>query len=108
MELSGLRWNHARRGTAHRGSTPASLSTSTRAVRSMNLYPHRRPLLVLRHARRSVVSSNPECSISYSFSLCRTPLCNASPLQQDLNAADHTYQSALLEPLHALRTIPST
>src|SRR5664280_2686725 len=108
MELSSLRWNYARRGTAHRGSTPASLSTSSRAVRSMNLYPHRRPLLVLWHARRSVVSSSSECSVTCSFSLCRTPLCNPSPLHHDLKAADLAYHSDLLEPLHPLNPIQST
>src|SRR5664279_4196744 len=34
----------------------------------MNLYPHPRHLLVPRHARRSLVSSRPECSVTYSFS----------------------------------------
>src|SRR5664279_4710567 len=108
MELSSLRWHHARRGTAHRGSTPASLSTSTRPVRSMNLYPHPRHLLVPRHARRSLVSLRSECSVTYFLSLCRTLLCDASPLQQELKAADHTDHSGLLEPLHPLSPIQST
>jgi hypothetical protein len=68
----------------------------------MNLYPHRRPLLVPRHPRRSLVSSRPECSVTYFFSLCRTLLCDASPLQPDLNAADHTDHSGLLKTLHPL------
>ena len=68
----------------------------------MNLYPHRRPLLVPRHPRWSLVSSRPECSVTYFFSLCRTLLCDASPLQPDLNAADHTDHSGLLKTLHPL------
>ena len=57
LELPGLRRNHARRRTALRRATPASLSTSTRPVRRMKLYPHPRPLPVLRRARGSLVSS---------------------------------------------------
>ena len=53
LELPSLRRNHARRRTALRRATPASLSTSTRPVRSMKLYPHPRPLPVLRRVRGS-------------------------------------------------------
>ena len=52
LELPSLRRNHARRRTALRCATPASLATSTRPVRSMKLYPHPRPLPVLRRATR--------------------------------------------------------
>ena len=57
LELSRLRRNHARRRTALRRATPASLATSTRPVRSMKLYLHPRPLPVLRRARGLLVSS---------------------------------------------------
>ncbi len=50
LELPGLRRNHARRRTALCRATPASLSTSTRPVRRMKLYPHPRRLPVLRRA----------------------------------------------------------
>src|ERR1039458_2764254 len=74
----------------------------------MNLYPHPRHLLVPRHARRSLVSLRSECSVTYFLILCRTLLCDASPLQQELKAADHTDHSGLLEPLHPLSPIQST
>jgi len=44
LELPDLRRNHAHRRTALRCATPASLSTSTRSVRSMKTYLHPRPL----------------------------------------------------------------
>ena len=74
----------------------------------MNLCPHPRYLLVPRHARRFLVSSRPECFVTYSFSLYRTLLCDASLLPQDLKAADHTDHSGLLEHLHPLSPIQST
>src|SRR5208337_307405 len=73
LELSGLRRNHARRRTALCRATPAPLSTSTRPVRSMNLYPHPRFLIVLRHPRRVLVSSGQECPLSQLPSLSPTP-----------------------------------
>jgi hypothetical protein len=57
MEVSSLWRNHARGRTALCSATPASLSTSTGPVRCMHLHPHSRHLLVLRHARPSLASS---------------------------------------------------
>jgi len=51
-------------------ATPASLSTSTGPVRCMNLHPHSRHLLVLRHARRSRASSALERSARSLFRRC--------------------------------------
>ena len=52
-------WDHACCRTALRRATPASLSTSTRPVRSINHYLYPRPLPVLRHECQS-----PLCLIS--------------------------------------------
>ncbi len=68
LELSCLRRIHARCRTALGRATPASLSTSTRPVRSMKLYLHPRPLPVLRRARGFLVSTIQNCLPGYLFS----------------------------------------
>jgi hypothetical protein len=108
LELPRLRRNHARCRTAFRGATPASLTTATKPVRSLNLYPHPRPSPVLRHARRFLVSSVPRRSVGYIFSPRRMLLCNPSSLHHDLKAADHAQISDLVKLLHPISPIQST
>jgi hypothetical protein len=105
LELSGLRRNHARRRTALCRATPAPLSTSTRTVRSMNLYPHPWLLIVLRHARRLLVSSGHDCPVSQLLSLCPPPQRDASPLDPVLQTADPAHHSGFLNTLGPIGSI---
>ena len=108
LELPSLRWNYARRRTALRRPTPASLPTSTRPMRCMKLYPHPRPLLVLRRIRRPLVSSsqNPlDHSLSSVHKRPRRANMLLHPALQSSNSAQLTL---CLIPLHLFRPIQST
>ena len=98
LELPSLRRNHARRRTALRRPTPASLSTATRTARSMKLYPHPRPLPVLRRARRSLVSSGPELLCPQSLQPRLTPQLAASPLHPAIKPAASYPTQSLPDP----------
>ncbi len=89
LELPGLRRNHARRRTALRRATPASLSTSTRPVRSMKLYPHPRLLPVLRRARGSLVSSGHEPLDRASLSSLRISTSSRCSPHQPIQSKRH-------------------
>jgi hypothetical protein len=108
LELPSLRRNHARRRTALRCPTPASLATATRPVCRMNLHPHSRSLLVPRYAGRSLVLSSLECSESPLFSARRTSLCNPSTISRHFKAPHHTQLTDLVQLLHPSSLIQST
>jgi Putative transposase len=96
MEVSSLWRNHARGRPALCRATPASLSTSTEPVRCMNLHPHSRHLLVLRHARRCLASSALERSARSLFRHCLMSHRDASRLHPAIKLADHNYQGDFL------------
>ncbi|MGB6687964.1 MAG: VWA domain-containing protein [Terracidiphilus sp.] len=108
LELPSLRRNHARRRTALRRATPASLATATRPVRSMKLYPHPRPLTVLRRVRGSFVSSVRDCSAGDLFSPTLTSHCGVLQHHPTVKAAHPTRLHRCPIPLHSLRPIQST
>jgi len=103
----GLRRNHARRRTAFRSATPASLSTSTRSVRRMN-----RCQTSTAFARASARKQLP-CLIRPKL-LCRQPLqplpddsSSCSPIYPAVKAADPAHQSEWLNLLRPIRPIQS-
>ena len=62
----------------------------------MNLHPHSRHLLVLRHARRSLASSALERSARSLFRHSLTSQRDASRLHPAIKLADHNYQGDFL------------
>ena len=62
----------------------------------MNLHPHSRHLLVLRHARRSLASSALERSARSLFPHCLMSQRDASRLHPAIKLADHNYQGDFL------------
>jgi hypothetical protein len=108
LELPTLRRNHAYRRTALRRATPASLAASTRQMRSMKIYPHPRPLPVLRRVRRFLLSSDSRSLIGYLLSPFLMPHRASTALHQDLETADRAQRSDLVKPLHPIGPIQST
>jgi hypothetical protein len=74
----------------------------------MKIYPHPRPLPVLRRVRRFLVSSVPDCSTGYLVSPPPTPHCGVSPLHPTVKPAQPTQLCRRLPPPHPLRPIQST
>src|ERR1035437_1797769 len=108
LELSSLRWNHARRRTALRGSTPASLTTATRPVRCMNRNQQPRPLPVLWRACRSLVSTGQDWSATDLSSYRTTPQCVASNFTSYFKAADRTHYSEFMHSPNTSGPIQNT
>jgi hypothetical protein len=71
----------------------------------MNLYPHPRLLIVLRHPRRVLVSSGQECPVRQLLSLCPTPQCDASPLDPVLPTVSPAYHNGFLNTLDPIGSI---
>jgi hypothetical protein len=74
----------------------------------MKLYPHPRPLPVLRRVRTSLVSPVADCSASYLFSPRLTPHRGVPAHHRTVKAAHPTQLSRCLIPPHPLRPIQST
>jgi hypothetical protein len=71
----------------------------------MNLYPHPRLLIVLRHPRRVLVSSGQECPVSQLPSLSPTPQPDPSPLDPALQTVTPAHHSELLDTLDPIGSI---
>jgi hypothetical protein len=74
-------------------------------VRSMNPHPQPRISLVLRHARRSLVSSGHRCPASQFLSLCPPPQRNATPLVPVPPTVSPTHRSGFLNTLDPIGSI---
>jgi hypothetical protein len=74
----------------------------------MNRNQQPRPLPVLRHARRFLVSSGQNCSATELSSHRTTPPCDASKLSSYIKAADRTHYSEFMHSLNTSGPIQST
>jgi hypothetical protein len=74
----------------------------------MNLCSHPRPLTVLWHVRRFLVSSGQNCSATDLSSLRTMPLCDASKLSSDIKAADRTHYSHFMHSPDTFSPIQNT